>query len=85
MNQLKGPHSARTPAGLISLETIVMKILAHPIRLHAVDFDRARKYLAGVEKLAAEGHRTKDPQVLLTALRVMAMQSRTISELGVRV
>jgi hypothetical protein len=59
--------------------------VAQPIRFYAVDFEKARRYLHDVEKLAGEARRTRDPRVLITALRMMAMQARTVSELGVRV
>jgi hypothetical protein len=59
-----------------------MDIVTH---LDVVDLDRVRKLFVGVEQLAAEGRRTKNPQVLLTALRVLGMQARTVAELGVRV
>jgi hypothetical protein len=68
----------------MKLRSASLDDVPHSIRLRSVDIDRARQYLAGVEKLAAEGRRSKDLQVLLTALRVMAMQARTVAELGVR-
>jgi hypothetical protein len=60
---------------------MTMRILP---RIRTVDLDRSRKYLAAVEHLAREARHSRDPQVLITALRVLAMQARTIAELGVR-
>jgi len=58
-----------------------MTILPRLIRLHLVDVERIRPYLRDLEFLSREARTTRDLQVLITAVRVLALQSRTIAEL----
>jgi len=79
----KARSAAQTLAGLIffCLGVVTMKNVPHSIRLRAVDFDRIRPYFRDLEFLAREASTSGNPQVLITALCVLALQSRTISEL----
>jgi hypothetical protein len=54
------------------------------LSLGVIDLDVARAYLRDVEALAREAHTTRDPRILLIALRVLVMQSDTASKLARR-
>jgi hypothetical protein len=51
------------------------------LRSYALDVARTHEYLAGVEALAREARTTRDPRVLLDALRVLSLQPVNVREL----
>lgn len=55
----------------------------HPIFIHTrtLDVARARRYFAELEALACEARQTRDPRVLVDALRVLTMQPANVREL----
>jgi hypothetical protein len=53
------------------------------ISMMALDVAAAQTYLRGLESLAKEASETSDPRVLVTALKVISVQRKTVSQLGV--
>lgn len=51
------------------------------VKVSPVDIAAARQYLAGIEALAREGRKTRDPRVIRDALAVLERQHVTVGKL----